>query len=258
MTMPETALITGASSGIGWALAKLFAADGSQLVLVARREEKLEQLASELRQQHNSVVHVMPADLTDPEAPRRIAEQLESASLEVDVLVNNAGFGANGEFSEIPCDRQLEMIQVNVHALVHFTRRLVPGMIQRGRGSVLNLGSTAAFQPGPRMAVYFASKAFVLSFTEALHEELRGTGVTATCLCPGPTKTEFVDVARMHNSRLFHLGPWPVDTVARAGYRAMRRGQPFMVPGLVNKLGAFSVRLAPRSIARKFAGILTK
>ena len=247
----ETALITGASSGIGLELARLFAADKSNLVLVARRGDKLESLAGELRRDHGVEALVLPSDLAEPAAPQAIFDRLTQRGLGVDILVNNAGFGAMGTIARLPLERQLDMIQVNVMALAHLTRLFLPAMIERGRGGILNVGSTAGFQPGPNMAVYYASKAFVLSFTEALAEEMLGTGVKVTCLAPGATATGFREAARMEDALLFRLGTMDVGSVARQGYRGFRRGRVIVIPGFKNKAGAFAVRLAPRLFVRK-------
>lgn len=246
----ETALITGASSGIGLELARLFAADKSNIVLVARSEDKLESLAKELWQEGVEIV-VVPMDLANPEAPQAILSELAGQGITVDVVVNNAGFGAMGTVANIPLRQQLDMIQVNVMALAHLTRLFLPGMIERKRGGILNVGSTAGFQPGPNMAVYYATKAFVLSFTEALAEELIGSGVHVTCLAPGATATGFSTAAHMENALLFRLGAMDVKTVAQAGYRGFRRGRVIVIPGLKNKIGAFAVRLGPRVVVRK-------
>ena len=242
----ETALITGASSGIGCELARLFAADKSNLVLVARRQEKLEQLATELRRDYGVQVRVLARDLADPRSPQAIFEALAAESVAVDVLVNNAGFGAAGAVVDLPLERQRDMIQVNVAALTQLSRLFLPGMIQRRSGGILNVGSTAGFQPGPYMAVYYATKAYVLSFTEALAEEVMGTGVRVTCLAPGPTATEFAAAANVENKLLFRLGTVDARTVARAGYRGFRRGRLLVIPGPSNKLGALAVRFVPR------------
>ncbi|MGO8746189.1 MAG: SDR family NAD(P)-dependent oxidoreductase [Thermoguttaceae bacterium] len=249
----ETALITGASSGIGLELAKLFAADKSNLVLVARSKEKLDQLADELRRAHGIEIRVLPRDLADPAAPQAIFDELAANGVQVDVLVNNAGFGASGPFADIPFQRQLEMIQVNVTTLTHLTRLFLPAMIERRRGGILNVGSTASFQPGPMMAVYCATKAFVLSFTEALAEEVVGAAVTVTCLAPGATETGFAATAGMSKSFLFRSGAMDVRTVARAGYRGFRAGKVLVVPGVKNTLTIFSLRLAPRAVVRRIA-----
>jgi short-subunit dehydrogenase len=249
----ETALITGASAGIGWELARQFAAEKSNLVLVARRRERLEELAAEMREQHGVEAHAMVADLGQADAPRTIVDRLTRDGLTIDVLVNNAGFGALGPVAELDADRQMEMIQVNVVALTHLTRLLLPAMIQRRRGGILNVASTAGFQAGPFMAVYYASKAYVISFSEALADELALSGVAVSCLCPGPTLTEFAETAKMGNALMFKLQPMTAQQVARAGYRGFRRGKLLVVPGWMNYLGSMSVRFAPRSVARGIA-----
>ncbi len=251
---PEIVLVTGASSGIGRELARCFAADGARLILVARKRDSLQQVAEELKQAYNTQSEVVPADLAEPVAPTRLVEHLQVHGTKVDVLVNNAGFGAREAFVEVSAERQLQMLQVNVTALTHLTRLLLPGMIQRRRGGVLNVASTAGFQPGPGMAVYYASKAYVLSFSEALAEEVRGDGVTVTALCPGPTATNFAAAAGGTFSRWFKWNAMQADVVAQAGHRAFRAGKAIAIPGLSNRLLAFSVRLAPRALARKVAG----
>ncbi|MDH3717667.1 MAG: SDR family oxidoreductase [Planctomycetota bacterium] len=250
-TDQETVLITGASAGIGLELARCFARGKSNLVLVARREEKLRELAAEIGDQHGVAVTVLPKDLADPAAPLEIRERLDEQQVAIDVVVNNAGFGEVGMLAALPVQRQVDMVQVNVAGLTHLTRLFLRDMIRRRRGGILNVGSTAAFQPGPGMAVYYASKAYVLSFTEALAEELRGTGVTATCLAPGPTVTEFGAVSGIEHSRLFKLGAMDAAQVAKAGYRGFRRGKTIVIPGPLNKLGAVSVRAVPRTVVRK-------
>lgn len=247
----ETVLITGASSGIGRELARCFAADQSHLILVARTTAALQSLAEELRREHGIQALVLTADLSRPESPARVFRELQQAGLAVDVLVNNAGFGAIGTFAEWPLPRQLEMIQVNVAALTELTGLFLPGMLERKRGGVLNVGSVAGFVPGPGMAVYFATKAYVLSFSEALAEELAGTGVTVTALCPGPTATEFGRVARGPKERQFKSPKMTAAVVARCGYRAFRRGRVLCVPGLRNHLLIQLVRLTPRALQRK-------
>jgi uncharacterized protein len=255
--MAETVLITGASSGIGLELARLFAADRSDLILVARSEGKLKDLARELESSRGIRCLVMPADLADPKAPESLSERLRAADIVVDVLVNNAGFGAIGPVASLDVARQLEMIQVNVSALTHLTRLLVPAMIERRKGGVLNVASTAAFQPGPNMAVYYATKAFVLSFSEALAEEVAGSGVRVTCLCPGPTKTGFVEAAGMKGVRLFRLGAMDAPAVARVGHAAYRKGRVVAVAGFANKLLPQIERTTPRFLVRKISKLLT-
>jgi short-subunit dehydrogenase len=247
----ETVLITGASSGIGLELAKCFAADGCRLVLVARNGNALEALAAELRKAHKIQAQVITADLAQPEMPPRLMAHLQSAGLRVDVLVNNAGFGAQGKFAELPLGRQLEMLQVNITSLTHLTRLLLPGMIERGGGGVINVASTAAFQPGPGMAVYYATKAYVLSFSEAVAEEVAGTGVTITAVCPGPTATNFGAAANMHAIGLVKRISMSAEIVARQGHRAFRHGRVVVITGWRNRLPAFLVRLVPRAAVRK-------
>ncbi len=247
--MKQTALITGASGGIGLELARLFARDGWDLVLVARSEGKLRQLADSLAKDHGISAEVIAVDLARPDAAGEIASVLEDRGLTVDALVNNAGFGVAGAFVATGGRAELEMIQVNCVALTQLTKLLLPGMVARKRGRILNVASTAAFQPGPLMAVYYATKAYVLSFSEAIADELRDTGVTVTALCPGPTETGFAAAAGAGATRLFRLAsPASSASVARTGYRAMLRGRRVVVAGLKNKLLAQSVRVSPRRV----------
>jgi hypothetical protein len=255
--MPQTVLITGASSGIGRALADCFARDDYDVVLLARSEDDLQAAADTLASEYGVETHVLPADLSAADAAATVDEALRERGLTIDVLVNNAGFGARGRFAELDAERQAAMIQVNVTALAQLTRHLLPGMLERGRGGVLNVASTAAFQPGPYMAVYYATKAFVLSFSEALTEETRGTGVTVTCLAPGPTNTAFADRADLGDAPLFDLGATMTpEAVAKAGYRAFRKGGALEIPGVANKAGAAATRFVPRAVARKVAAAL--
>lgn len=256
--MGKTALVTGASAGLGIEYAKLFAAAGHDPVLVARRADRLEQLAGELRASHGVRPRVMAYDLSEPAAPQRIFDELSREGVEVEYLVNNAGFGTSGAFAELDAKRELEMVQLNVTALVHLTRLFVPGMIARKSGRVLNVGSTAGFQPGPFMAVYYASKAFVNSFTEALAYELRGTGVTATVSCPGATATEFASLAGNDRSKLFKGGAADAASVAREGFDAMMAGRPMVVHGWRNKTAVQALRLSPRSTVLAIAASLNK
>ena len=249
--MSETVLITGASSGIGLELAKCFAADGSRLILIARNTEALESLAKELRQSHQIEVRVLTADLSLSETPKRIFAELSAQKIAVDVLVNNAGFGANGVFAEIPLSRQLEMLQVNITALTELTGLFLPGMIHRRRGGILNVGSVAGFQPGPGMMVYYATKAFVLSFTEALAEELQGSGLNVSVLCPGPTESNFGNVARGKKVRHVKTSKMTSAAVAVYGHRAFRQGKITAVPGWQNKVFVFLNRILPRVLPRK-------
>ena len=250
----ETVLITGASSGIGRELARCFAASGCRLVLLARNTGALEALAGELHQADQIEALVLTADLARPETPARIFNELQGRGVTVDILVNNAGFGANGTFAGLPLSRQLEMIQVNLAALTELAGLFLPGMIERRRGGIINVGSTAGFQPGPGMAIYFATKAYVLSFTEALAEELAGTGVTATAFCPGPTATNFGQVARGGKDLQFKPRRMSAAAAARFGHGAFRRGKMLAVPGWKNRLLIFLVRIAPRRLVCKLAG----
>lgn len=250
MTPPTSrpvALVTGASAGIGAELAGLLAPD-HDLILVARRGEQLRALADELKQAHGATCHVLPFDFADPGAPRALSEAVSAAGLTVDVLVNNAGFGDLGRFAQADLAKVLRIIQVNVSALTELTGLFLPGMLARRHGHILNVGSIAGFQPGPLMAVYYATKAYVNSFSEALHSELKRTGVTVTVLCPGPVATEFAAVAGMQKTRAFSAGqPMSARAVAEAGLRAMRAGRRMVVPGWRNKLMLFLERLAPRA-----------
>ena len=248
--MSKTALITGASSGIGYELAKRFARDGVNLVLVARDQGKLSQIAGELQSPAVSV-KTIGADLSRAVAPSEILDATRAANINVDFLVNNAGFGACGFFADSDLQTDLDMMQVNVVSLVHLTRLYLPGICQRGTGGVLNVASTAAFQPGPLMALYYATKAFVLSFTEAIAEELRGTGVTATALCPGPTATDFQRRAKIEGIRLMKskaIAMMTASEVAEIGYRGFLAGKAVIIPGLLNNLGVQLLRISPRAI----------
>ncbi len=248
------ALITGASGGIGLELARLCAKGGHDLILVARNQAKLDEVAKYLSGMYQIRAEVIAADLSDAEAPQAIMQEIASRGMAVDVLINNAGFGEWGLFGRADLDRQLQMIQVNISALTMLTRLALPGMVSRHRGRILNVASSAGFVPGPLMAVYYATKAFVISFSEAISNELKGTGITVTALCPGPTRTGFMERAGMQGSNLFS-GPnvMAVEPVALAGYRGMMRGKVVVVPGLATKLLIFSVRLGPRWMVRRIA-----
>jgi short-subunit dehydrogenase len=256
--MAKTALITGASAGLGRELARLFAADGHDVVLVARRREQLEALATELAAEKGVAARVIAEDLGEPSAPERILYELGRANIEVEYLVNSAGFGMHGPFADSDFIRELAMVQVNVTSLVHLTRLFLPDMIARGSGRILNLGSTAGFHPGPYMAVYCASKAFVNSFTEALAYELRDTGVTATVCCPGATETEFAGVAGTGKSTRFRLGTTSAADVASHAYRAMMAGKSISLPGWRAKLGLHLLRFGSRNMARAVAARLNR
>ena len=251
----KTALVTGASFGIGMELARIFGREGYNLVLVARSADKLRQLASELEKAHGARSLILATDLTEPGASAYVLDQTTRADIQLDVLVNNAGFGQYGKFAENDLEECLRQIQLNITALTHLTRLYLPEMIERKRGRILNVASTAAFQPGPLMAVYYAGKAYVLHFSEAIANELQGTGVTVTCLCPGPTATEFQKRAKITGIRLTSYGTMDARTVAEDGYRALMAGKIVAISGMKNWLLAESVRFAPRrmtaAIARK-------
>jgi short-subunit dehydrogenase len=248
-TRNQTALITGASTGIGYELAKLFARDKYHLVLVARSGPKLALVAGELRQQHGVTVKTIPLDLGLPQASQNLFEETQRAGIHVDVLVNNAGYGQSGQFVDIPPEEDYGQIQLNVTALTLLTKLYLGPMLVRRAGKIMNVASTAAFQPGPLMAVYYATKAYVLSFSEAIADELRNSGVSVTCFCPGATLTEFQKRAQTENSRLFkQLAPMDARTVAKDGYRALMAGKTVAISGFKNWLVAESVRFAPRKL----------
>ncbi|WP_144059782.1 SDR family NAD(P)-dependent oxidoreductase [Rhodopirellula sallentina] len=248
--MPTT-LITGASSGIGRDLAQLFAKGGDDVVLVARSEDKLVELARSIEDECHVSATVLVADLSDPNAIDQLCNQLNERNIHVDNLVNNAGFGALGKFSELSVDRQTDMLMVNVVALTRLTRRLLPSMLERGRGGVLNIGSIAAHQAGPNMSVYYASKAYVLSFTEGLREELHGTGLHVTCLEPGPTETGFGEDSGMGRLKSFSTQAMSAAQVAQSGYDGYQANEDVVIPGWKNRLLVTSTGFIPRGITRK-------
>jgi hypothetical protein len=249
--MTRTALVTGASGGIGRELATLLARDGHDVVLVARSEERLVDLGNRLQNDYGVTATVVVKDLADPGSPAEIQAALDERGIEVDALVNNAGFATYGRFLDTDLNTERDELQVNVVAVTELTKRFLPGMVERDEGRVLNVASTAAFQPGPLMAVYYASKSYVLSLSEALATELDGTGVTVTALCPGPTDTGFQSRADMGGSKLVQGDLQDPAEVASAGYRGMQAGEAVVVPGLRNKLLTVAVRLLPRSVVRK-------
>ena len=247
--MNKTALITGASSGIGYELAKLFAEDRYNLVLVARSAGKLTQVADELQREFGISAKAVPLDLTVASAPQSLFNQLQREGIVVDILVNNAGYGVLGEFANISGEDTLGQIQLNITALTYLTKLFLGPMIERRSGKILNVASTAGFQPGPLMSVYYASKAYVISFSEALANELHGTGVTVTCLCPGATDTAFQGRAGLENTPLFKkLRPMTADVVARDGYRGLMAGKAMVISGFRNWVLAESVRFSPRRL----------
>ncbi len=244
-----TALITGASGGIGYELAKLFAKDHHNLVLVARNGSRLEQFGDELQRQFGNTVWTVALDLSAPAAPQSLFEELRREGVEVHILVNNAGYGRFGEFAEVALEESVGQIQLNVSALTCLTRLFLGPMLERGSGKIMNVASTAGFQPGPLMAVYYATKAYVISFSEALANELAGKGITVTCLCPGATETSFAGRAGNDQSRLFKkLRPMDAKTVARAGYQGLLKGKTMVIPGFRNWLVVESLRISPRKV----------
>ena len=249
--MKKVALVTGASAGLGVDFARQLSKRGHPLVLAARRKDRLQALAKELGN-----ARVIAIDLLKKDAAAKVMADLHAKGEVVDLLVNNAGFGLIGRFAELDAGREREMIDLNVGTLADLCRAVAPGMIDLKSGGIINVASTAAFQPGPKMAVYFATKAFVLSLTEALHEELKPHGIKVTCLCPGPTRTEFGDVAGFGGNGLFDRVAMESPEVVAAGLKGLDRNQAVVVPGFVNKLTASSGRFAPRSVVRKIAGAI--
>jgi short-subunit dehydrogenase len=249
--MKKVALITGASAGLGVEFARQLSKRGHRLVLAARRKERLEELANELGN-----ARAISIDLSKSNAAAKLIADLDANGETVDLLVNNAGFGLIGRFAELDAKRQRQMIDLNVGTLTDLCRAVAPGMIARKSGAILNVASTAAFQPGPKMAVYFATKAFVLSLTEALHEELKPHGIKVSCLCPGPTRTEFGDVAGFGGNGMFDRVAMNAREVVEAGLKGLNSNRAVVVTGWVNKIGAASTRFAPRSIVRKIAGAI--
>jgi len=247
-TSMSTVLMTGASGGIGYELAKLFARDHHNLVLVARSADKLAQVATEL-QAHGITVKTIALDLAAPPAPKFLFDQVQREGVIIDVLINNAGFGIFGEFAQMPEQEILGQIDLNIRALTELTRLFLPAMVKRRSGRIMNVASTAAFQPGPLIAVYYATKAYVLSFSEAIANELRHSGVTVTCFCPGATHTDFARRAGIENSRVFKLGAMSAEKVALDGYRAVMEGRTLAVSGVHNWVVAQANRLAPRKMA---------
>ncbi len=256
--MVGTALISGASSGLGGQFARLFAADGWNLVLVARRLDRLDALSVELRERFGIECTPIAADLSKPETPTKIAEILRERHIDVDALVNNAGSGKLAAFMDTDPQVLLDMMMVNMQSLVHLTRLLLPSMIARKRSYILNVGSLAGYLPGPHMAVYYASKAFVNSFSEALAIELSGTGVNVTVSCPGPTATEFGKIAGSDVRRLAAARSMPAERVARQAYRALLSNRVIAIPGFGNLLIYYALRFIPRAIARRLTGLLNR
>jgi len=249
--MTKVALVTGASAGLGVEFARQLSKRGHRLVLAARRKDRLDALAKELGK-----ARAVSIDLSKKDSAARLLADLEANGETVDLLVNNAGFGLIGRFAELDAKRERQMIDLNIGTLTDLCRAVAPQMIARKSGAILNVASTAAFQPGPKMAVYFATKAFVLSLSEALHEELKPHGVKVSCLCPGPTRTEFGDVAGFGGNGMFDKVAMNAPEVVKAGLDGIDKNKAVVIPGLINKAGAFSGRFAPRSVVRKIAGAI--
>lgn len=255
----KVALVTGASAGLGEQFARLFAKDGHDVILVARSAERLEALAATLRKDHNVTAHVLPADLGKPEAAGQIFDKVRAQGLEVEFLVNNAGFGSAGAFLDQDLAREAEMVEVNCTSLLKLTHLFARPMRERKSGRILNVASTAGFQAGPYMATYYATKAFVVSFSEALAYELKGTGVSVTCYCPGATHTEFAARAGNAKSRLFQRsGVAQAPDVAADAYQSMMKGRVLAIHGVLNWVGMQALRFSPRSAVRAVAANLNQ
>jgi uncharacterized protein len=254
--MKQTALITGASSGIGMVLSRLFARDGYDLILVARSEDKLRSLASELNQAHAATVTVLPADLSRPDAALTLYRKMQELGLQVDILVNNAGYGILGNLAEAKLDDSLGMIELNLTCLTVLTQFCLPGMLQRHTGRIMNVGSTGSFSPVPSMAVYAATKAYVLSFSEALAEESRGSGVTVTALCPGVTFTGFQARSGTQEARMVRAGGMTAEQVARIGYAGLMRGKRVVIPGFMNQIMIGAIRILPRGLVTRASKLM--
>ncbi|RLD55372.1 MAG: short-chain dehydrogenase [Bacteroidetes bacterium] len=245
--MKRTALITGASGGIGFQFAKLLAQDAYNVVLIARTENRLLEIKKEFEQKHNVHVLVFSKDLTKPNAVKEIYNELKRQNIKIDVLINNAGFGNFGKFYDTDWEKEAKMLQLNIFALTHLTKLFLKDMVDRGEGKILNVSSTSAFQPGPLMSIYYASKAYVQSFSEAIAKEVKGTGVTVTTLCPGPVKTGFQKRVSDIEPRLINLNLADPESVARYGYRALQRGDRVAIPGLFNQFLVHTVNFIPRN-----------
>ena len=247
-----TALITGASNGIGLELAKIHASKGDNLVLVARNKQKLDELKHELESAHNIKVYTIGKDLSLPNAAKDVYDETKRQNISIDYLINNAGFGDFGMFAETDWNKELQMINLNITALTHFTKLYLQDMVKRRNGKIMNVASTAAFQPGPTMAVYFATKAYVLNFSEAVNNEVSDKNITVTALCPGPTESGFQAAAALEDSKLFKGKNIPSSkTVAEFGYRSMMSGKTVAIHGLVNSILANAIRIMPRALVVK-------
>ena len=254
----HTSLITGASGGIGYELAKLFAQNGNDLVLVARNADKLKEIAEHLQLKYKIVVHIVPMNLSNADTPNELFHYLERNNIQIDFLVNNAGFATHGKFSEIELQEQLDLVQLNITTLTHLSRLFIPGMLKRKFGGILNIASTAAFQPGPLMATYYASKSYVLFLSEALASEMKGTGVWVTALCPGPTATGFQERAGIEKTHMVSKTGMMMDveTVAKIGYKGFMKKKAIVIPGIANRAFAQSIRFSPRKLTREIVKFL--
>lgn len=251
MELKTYMLITGASGGIGYDIARLAAADGTNLVLVARSADKLNRISEELRKNYSSQVVTIAVDLSEESGVNSLISEIESGNITIDALVNNAGFGDFGDFAKADLPKNMEMIRLNISAITRLSHFALQAMLKTKHGKIMNVASTAAFMPGPGMAVYYASKAYVLSFSEALTRELKGTGITVTTLCPGPTDTSFAAAAGLGKSLLHRMLPPATSAeVAKAGYKAMMNGKTVVIPGIMNKLSTIAPRFSPRSMVR--------
>lgn len=256
--MSKTALITGSSNGIGYELAKVHAEKGDDMVLIARSIDKLDELKKELEKKYKVKVYTIKKDLSLSNAAREVYDELKQQNISIDYLINNAGFGDFGHFADCDWNKQERMINLNITALTHFTRLFLPDMIERGSGKIMNVASTASFQPGPTMSVYFATKAYVLSFSEAVANEVRDKGITVTALCPGSTKSGFHATALDNKELLRKRKLSPSKEVAEYGYNAMMKGKTVAIHGLKNTIMATSVRFIPRALVVKAAGYIQK
>ena len=247
--MSNHALVTGASCGIGLDLARLLAKDKNNLVLVARSENKLKEIKASFEKEFGINVKIIIVDLSLPDATTQLYDEIVKEQITIDILINNAGFGDFSSFSNCDWQKQEKMINLNVLSLSKLTHLILPGMIKQGYGKIMNLGSLASFLPGPMMATYYATKAFVLSFSCSLANELKGTGITVTALCPGPVDTGFVAAAALEGSKLFHsFKPMTAIKVAEFGYRRMMKGKLLAIPGAMNKLMVTGIRFSPRKV----------
>ena len=247
--MNKTALITGASVGIGYELSNVFAINGYNLVLVSRSKQKLETVAKELENKHDIQTRVIPKDLSKPTAPQELYDQIATDGIEITVLVNNAGFGLNGKFVDFSTDKQMELIQLNITSLTMLCKLFGTDMVKRRSGRILNVASTGAFQAGPFMSTYYASKAYVLLFSEGINNELAQDGVDVSVLCPGPTQTKFGDRAEMNHTKILNVpGVMNAAKVAEIGFSGLMKRKKIIIPGFMNKFLAFNTRLMPRSL----------